>query len=109
MQHRNSDHAIRVEIIQRHLAGESLPNIAQDLGLNFYTVRKWWRIYQRVGWAALGPKPVGRCPSGLLSKFDPWVKYVVLRLKREQPGWGLDVIRLEMQRHPSLKGQAFDL
>jgi hypothetical protein len=106
MPNRNSDHAIRVEIIQRHLAGESLPNIAQTLGLNFYTVRKWWRIYKRVSWAGLEPKPVSRCPTGLLSKFDPLVKYVVLRLKREHPGWGLDVIRLEMQRRPSLKGQA---
>lgn len=106
MPNRNSDHAIRVEIIQRHLAGESLPTIAQDLGLNFYTVRKWWRIYQRVSWAGLEPKPVRCCPTGLLSKFDPLVKYVVLRLKREHPGWGLDVIRLELQRRPSLKGQA---
>jgi hypothetical protein len=106
MHQRNSDHAIRVEIIQRHLAGESLPTIAQALGLNFYTVRKWSRIYKRLGWAALGPKPVGRCPTGRLSKFDPLVKYVVLRLKREHPGWGLDLIRLELQRRPSLKGRA---
>ena len=105
MHHRNSDHAIRVEIIQRHLAGESLPTIAQELLLNFYTVRKWWRIYKRLGWAALEPKPVGRYPTGRLSKFDPLVKYVVLHLKREHPGWGLDLIRLELQRRPSLKGR----
>lgn len=74
MPNRNSDHASRVKIIQQHLAGESLLDIAQELGLNFYTVRKWWRIYKRAGWAGLGPKPVGRYPTGLLSEFAPLVK-----------------------------------
>jgi hypothetical protein len=40
-----------------------------------------------------------------LHKFDPLVKYVILRLKREHPAWGLDVLRLALKRRPSLKGK----
>jgi hypothetical protein len=40
-----------------------------------------------------------------LSEFDPLVKYVALRLKRQHPGWGLDLMLYEMSQHPSLKGK----
>lgn len=106
MHYRSTDHATRVGIVKRHLAGETLPDIAQQLQLNFYTVRKWWRTYNREGWKGLVPKPTGPPPTGPLSEFDPLVKYVVLRLKREHPAWGLDVLRLELQRRPSLKGKS---
>jgi transposase InsO family protein len=33
------------------------------------------------------------------------VKYVALRLKREHPGWGVDVVLLHLQRRPSLVGK----
>lgn len=37
--------------------------------------------------------------------FGPQVKYVLLRLKREQIGWGPDTLRLALQRRASLAGQ----
>src|SRR5688500_4134692 len=106
MHPRNTDHATRIEIIERHLAGETLANLAEALQLNFYTVRNWWRISHRQGLPGLFPKPAGPPGRGVLSKFEPLVKYVVLRLKRHHPAWGLDVLRLELKRRPSLRGIA---
>jgi hypothetical protein len=103
---RNTDHTIRVEIIKGHLAGETLAHLAQKLQLNFYTVRKWWRIYQRQSWSGLVPKPAGPTRGGPLSKFDGLVKYVILRLKREhcqERGYMSPNHRFEMPPNHRLK------
>ena len=105
MNRRETRHAERVEIVERHLAGERLTTIADSMGLNYYTVRKWWRIYQKAGWPALKPKPKGPPEIGKLGRFSPLVKYVLLRLKRECPGWGVDKLLLQMSRRESLNGQ----
>lgn len=98
-------HAERVEIVERHLAGENLSNIAQQIRRNYYTVRKWWRRWRQGGWAALEPQPPGPQPQGALCRVDPLVKYVALRLKCEHSGWGPDLILLHMRRRPSLRGK----
>jgi hypothetical protein len=102
---RNTSHAQRVEMIERHLAGESLAHIATDMGRSYYTIRGWWRAYRDAGWAGIVPKAPGPPQTGALSDFEPIVKYVALRLKRENPGWGLDVLLLHMTRRPSLAGK----
>ncbi|MFQ5570013.1 MAG: helix-turn-helix domain-containing protein [Rhodothermales bacterium] len=65
---RNTDHATRIQIVERHLAGASLQQIARDLALNPYTVRKWWRRFRNHGWAALEPRPPGPPPQGPIDK-----------------------------------------
>ncbi len=102
---RNTTHAQRVKIVERHSAGETLKAIATDMDFNFYTIRKWWRIYRKKGWDGLIPHPPGPPASGALSEFDDLVKYVALRLKCEHPAWGLDVLLLNMRRRPSLAGK----
>ena len=105
MSTRNTTHAQRVTIIEQHLAGTHLTIIAETMGLNYYTARKWWRAYRRLGWSGLIPKPPGPPPRGPLSNFDPLVKFVALRLKKEHPAWGLDVLLLQMSRRSSLSGK----
>jgi hypothetical protein len=100
----DTTHAERADIVERHLAGETLSAIAGQLGLNHYTVRKWWRAYRDHGWDGIGPRPKGPPAVGPLGRFDPLVKYVALRLKREHPAWGPDMLRLHMSRRPSLQG-----
>lgn len=105
MSKKNISHAERVEIVERHLAGESLSDIAGEMRVNYYTVRKWWRRWCQGSWAALAPKPPGPQRQGALCRHDPLVKYVALRLKREHSGWGPDLILLHMGRRPSLRGK----
>ena len=98
-------HAERVAIVEGRLEGKTLKAIGEDMRLNYYTVRKWWRIYLREGWPGLEPKPPGPPQVGILGRFSPLAKYVALRLKRQHPGWGVDKLLLEMSRRPSLEGQ----
>ena len=101
MNHHITTHAQRVEIIERHAQGTSYHAIANDLRLNYYTVRKWCRRYRKGGWDSLKPqRTVVRQP---LMTFHPLVKYGLLKLKRQHPGWGLDKLRLELQRRSSLR------
>lgn len=104
MAKRSTTYEERMQIVERHKNGESLPAIARSMSLNRFTTRKWWRIYRNQGWDGLHTK-LGRKPSGVLSSYDSLIKYAVLRLKREHPGWGLDVLLLQMSRRPSIKGK----
>lgn len=104
MRQRETTHAERVEMVERHRAGEAIDHIAQSLNRSKYTVRHWWRAYRDGDWAALEPQPKGPPMVGPLGHFDRLVKYVALRLKREHPTWGTAILRLHMQRRPSLQG-----
>lgn len=101
---RSTTHAERVEIVERRLGGQSLPTVAKTMSISYYTARKWWRAYRREGWSGLLPKPLGPPVTGPLGHFDPLVKYVALRLKREHPKWGPTTVLFYMSRRPSLKG-----
>jgi len=105
MSTRNTTHAQRVRVVERHVAGETLRTIAADMRLSFYTVRKWWRKYRHEGWNGLVPRPPGPPAYGALHEFDDLVKYVTLRLKCEHPAWGLDVLLLHLSRRSSLRGK----
>ena len=106
MKRQDLTHAERVRIVEQHIGGATMRAIADSLELNLFTVRHWWRVYRDGGWSALTPAAKGPGWCGALGRFDPMVKYVVLRLKREHPGWGLPMLRLHMQRRPSLAGLA---
>ncbi len=99
-----TSHAIRVAMVERHLAGEPLEQIATAMQLRFYTVRTYWRAYRQHGWAAIQPPRAGPPPSGPLGHAHPRIKYVLLRLKRQHPGWGVNKLRLALTRRPSLQG-----
>ena len=101
---RETTHAERVAMIERHLAGESLQTIATAMERNYYTVRTIWRTYQRAGWAELAPHSKGPPCVGRLGTFAARVKYVLLRLKRQHRGWGAALLLLHAQRRASLAG-----
>src|SRR3954451_18709239 len=66
---RETTHAERVAMIERHLAGASLQTIATALYRNYFTVRTIWRTYQQHGWAGIAPKPKGPPQVGRLGDF----------------------------------------
>ena len=91
----------RQEFYQRHQADESYQAIGLQRGVSRECVRYWCRR-QREG---------GDCQSryqrsrrGLLSRFDPKVRYAIARLKLEHPRWGPRSIRHRLKKRSSLKG-----
>jgi hypothetical protein len=100
---RTSTPALRIEVVERHLAGESLPSIAAALQLNPSTVRGFWRLYRLHRCDGLVPLPSGPPHRGPLASAHPRIKSVLLRLKRQHRGWGVNKLRLELTRRPSLQ------
>jgi hypothetical protein len=85
--------------------GHSYQAVAGQLGLSFWTVRKWARQAKRGGVAAL-VRVMGRPVTGPMAETDPRVRYVALRLKRQHPTWGAAYIRKKLSEWPSLQGLA---
>jgi len=103
--------ATRASTIQQRQAiadltaqGHSYQAVAQQLGLSFWTVRKWARQAKRGGLAAL-VSSMGRPATGPMAETDPLIRYVALRLKRQHPTWGAAYIRKKMSERASWHGQ----
>ena len=91
----------RREFYQRHQAGETYEQIGTALGVSKECVRYWCRR-QRDG----GPveRSHQRSARGLLSRFDPKVRYALLRLRLEHPRWGPRSLRHALRKRASLRG-----
>lgn len=83
---------------------ESYQAVADQTGVSFWTARKWIRQARRGGVAAL-VTTLGRPATGPMSGFNPLVRYVALRLKRQHKTWGAAYVVKKMGEHPGLKGQ----
>jgi hypothetical protein len=84
--------------------GESYRAVAERTRVSFWTARKWIRQARRGGLSAL-VTTLGRPPTGPLSSFDPLVRYVALRLKRQHRTWGAAYVVKKMGEHPSSKSK----
>lgn len=96
-----TDEALRKQFYRTHLRGQSYANIAAEAGVSKECVRYWCRRQERGGTVHSqypGPLP------GILSHFHPLVRYVLLKLRLQHPGWGPTRLRLGMQKRPSLAG-----
>lgn len=83
-------YAHREEIVQRKQAGQSLWEIAQDLGYSYWGVRKIWRRYRDQQEAGL--HPAYRSGPGPIRK-RPEVYAQAMAWKKEHPTWGAGLIR----------------
>jgi len=92
----------RQEMAQLSAQGQTYQAIAVQLGVSVWTARKWIRQAKRGGLAGL-VSVLGRPATGSLSDFDPLVRYVALRLKRQHPTWGAAYIVKKMSERPPLK------
>jgi transposase InsO family protein len=96
---KRTDEAQRREFFRCHLRGKSYADIATAEGFSKECVRYWCRRQKRGGSVVShyhGPAP------GLLQRFDPLVRFVVLKLRLQHPGWGPAALRLGLQKRPSL-------
>lgn len=93
--------AQRREFYVRHRLGETYHQIARHYGVSKECVRYWCRR-QRDGGGCESTyhRPLG----GVLSRFHPLVRYVILRLRLEHPRWGPNRILTKLRKRPSLRG-----
>jgi len=91
----------RTLFYQRHSRGEAYEAIAQDMGVSRECVRYWCRR-QRAGQGV--QNQYHRKAPGLLSRFAPAVRFVILRLRLEHPRWGVARLRHATQQRTSLRG-----
>lgn len=90
----------RLAIVDRHEAGETLASIANDMGVHYETVRKWWRVSRREGRQGVGNRP--RKNPGKLRKTPPEIVELIVRLREEHPNWGVPYLRQQVLADESL-------
>ena len=91
----------REAFFRQHQAGSTYRQIADQHGVSTECVRYWCR-HQRDGGSTL--TVYDRQPQGILSRFDPRVRYVILRLRLEHPRWGPERIHHHLTKRLSLHG-----
>jgi hypothetical protein len=96
---KRTDPALRRKFFQAHLQGKSYAEIAAEEGVSKECVRYWCRRQQK-GASVISQYP-GPAP-GLLRRFDPLVRYGLLKLRLQHPGWGPVPLRVALQKQPSL-------
>ena len=91
----------RREFYECHQQGETYWAIAARYGVSLGCVRYWCRR-QRDGGSCQSHYS-GR-PPGLLSHYNPKVRYAILRLRLAHPRWGPNRILYKLKQRSSLKG-----
>jgi hypothetical protein len=91
----------RRNFYQCHLQGRTYQEIADHDGVSKECVRYWCRR-QRDGGTV--QSRYRREPAGLLRRFDPKVRYSILRLQLEHPRWGPNRILVRLGKRASLSG-----
>lgn len=97
---RYSTCADRQEIVALYQQGCTYRQIVQQTHWQYETVRKICRAFKRRGEIALQGVHLGRPARGALSSFDPRVRFACLKIKRQHPGWGPDVVGAELRKRP---------
>lgn len=86
----------RQAIVSHHQYGKPLGEIAQQMGLSYWGVRKIWRQYRDQGEAGL-ENHYARCESARC-KATRLIYRAAIWLKRRHPQWGGGLIRLILQQ-----------
>ena len=94
----------RSEMMRLVEEGRTYAEVAEQVGVSYWTARKWIRRGKRGGLENLASS-YGRPALGPLGGFDPLVRYIVLRLKKEHPKWGAEYVVKKLKEKPSLKGK----
>jgi hypothetical protein len=92
----------RQEMARLAEAGQPYQVIADQTSVSVWTVRKWVRQAKAGGLAALLTH-FGRPAIGPMAGFDPLIRYVALRLKRQHLTWGAAYVVKKMSHHPLLQ------
>jgi hypothetical protein len=96
--------AEREQIYLLKRAGQTLGEIASEMGLSYECTRKWWRCGRDEGFMGLFGRKRGRAEQGILSQFSAEVQRASLKYKREHKRWGANRILIELRHDPQLAG-----
>ena len=90
---RYTDYADQQTILRLRGEGLVYGKIAQETGWSYETVRKVCRAGKPQSVCVLG-----RPAQGVLSSFDPRVRFACLKIKLRHRGWGAEVVRAELEK-----------
>jgi hypothetical protein len=90
---RYTDYADQQTILRLRSDGLTYNKIAQETGWSYETVRKVCGVGKPKSMCALG-----RPAKGLLSSFDPRVRFACLKIKLRHRRWGPEVVRAELKK-----------
>lgn len=94
----------RQEMLRLVEKGYTYAEVAEQVGVSFWTARKWIRIGKKCGVEQLA-SCYGRPRAGPLAGFAPQIKYKVLRLKKKHPGWGAEYVLKKLREDQEMKGK----
>jgi hypothetical protein len=94
--------AQRREMLRLVEEGCTYTAVAEQVGVSFWTARKWIRRGKRHGAENLG-SCYGRPARGPLGGCDLRLRYLVLRLKRKHPKWGAAYVRKKLGEDPRFR------
>jgi len=95
--------AQRREMMRLVEEGHTYASVGEQVGVSFWTARKWIRIGKKFSIENMASR-YGRPATGPLAGFDPQIRYVVLRLKRQHPKWGAEYVVKKLGEKATLKG-----
>ena len=90
----------RQAFYRKHLAGKSYKLIAAEAGYSKECIRYWCRRQRDGGRVETHYQ---RPKQGILSRFDPLVRYAILHLRLEHPRWGPNRILFHLRKRPSVR------
>jgi len=94
----------RQEMLRLVAKGYTYASVAEQVGVSFWTARKWIRIGKKYGMEQLA-SCYGRPRAGPLAGFAPQIKSQVLRLKKKHPGWGAEYVLKKLREDQEMKGK----
>ncbi len=95
----------RIKFIGRLLGGEKLAPLCREFGISRATGYKIWSRYQQVGVEGLQSR--SRAPHSHPNRTPFAVEQLVVRLKKEKPGWGAPKLReLIVRRYADIQPPA---
>jgi putative transposase len=86
----------RLRFVARLLEGEKMAPLCAEVGISRKTGYKIFERYKDCGVAAFSDR--SRRPYRQANRLPPQIEAVIVRLKREYPGWGAPKIREKLRR-----------
>jgi len=86
----------RLRFVARRLEGEKMAPLCAEFGISRKTGYKIFERYKDCGVAAFSDR--SRRPYRQANRLPPQLEAVIVRLKREYPGWGAPKIREKLRR-----------